>query len=164
MRNLIGLFILSLVTSAASAGQDYWVWVDKNGITNYAEHEPDGIANARHITTAVPFGERIPGVDSSSGTDQAAGRPGSSAKDDASGKGGVNPDAAVAGQKAAIKSEIAEIKRKNCEIGKNNLAKLESYSNIRVKDANGKVRVLSEQEHQARIKQARQVITQNCSG
>lgn len=158
MRHLISLFILMTVTSAAMAKMDYWVWVDKNGVTNYAEHRPEGVTNARHITPKETFGERM-----GPAPDDAGPQPDNNPRAVKTNAGGIDPDAAAADQKRAIRKEIAAIKRKNCQIGKENLAKLESYSHIKVKGSDGKVRQLTEEEHQQRIKQARETIRQNCT-
>lgn len=162
MRKLISLFILLLVTSSAWAKLDYWVWVGKNGVTNYAAHRPDGVTNARHVTTATPFGERRYS-DNGQPSDIGQNADNAGATSGQTAAGPVNPDAAIAKQKAAIRSQIADIRRKNCEMGKNRLAKLESYAHIRVLGKDGKSRLLTEKEHQQRIQQAKHIIRQNCS-
>lgn len=136
---------------------DYWVWVGKNGVTNYADQRPQGVTSAKHIISAVPFGKRIPGpADTDTSTVTKQGAPGA--------EGDVNPDTAISGQRAAIIAKITETKRKNCEIGKNNLARLVSYQHIRVQEADGKVRQLTSQQQQAKIKQASDIVRQNCGG
>ena len=63
---------------------------------------------------------------------------------------------------AAIKEEIARVRAANCEIGRNNLIKLESYARIRVPDGSGGERVLSEEEKASRIETNRKTINDNC--
>ncbi|HKI73361.1 MAG TPA: DUF4124 domain-containing protein [Pseudomonadales bacterium] len=157
--------MLFLVSAPAGAADDYWVWVDQNGVTNYSEQPPEGIANARHVTggegrfgeSERHFGERYP-VDQPETPQPDATQPA------ANPSGGVNPDASIADQRAAIRAKIAETKQKNCEIGKRNLAQLEAYSQIRVKGDDGKEHVLSQEERQAQIDQAKQIIRSNCAG
>lgn len=168
MRNLISLLTLLLLASTAGAAEDYWVWVDKSGVTNYSEQPPTNVTGARHITSEQQlgvrerqFGDRDPSLIQDETPAQPTPAPGRNP----SGKTGpVNPDSTIADQRAAVQAKIAETKQRNCEIGKRNLAQLEAYSRIRVKGDDGKERVLSDQEHQAQIEQARQIIQDNCSG
>ena len=165
MRKLIGLFILALAASTAFASTDYWTWVDKDGVTNYAATRPDGVTNAKHIVSSRAFGERAVDDDadtSNSADDTASADP---ADDPAvEDSGAIDPDKAAAKDKAAIQARIAKIKKSNCSLGKHNLAQLESYPEIRVKDKDGKERTLSQKERQEKIEQSKQIIRDNCAG
>lgn len=172
MKLFIG-FIALLFAVGTFAESEYYVWVDENGVTNFAEKNPQGY-EARQIgrgqryeedvaRTTQPRGRRPgavpepePEPEPTPQNTTATGVPGSD--------NGVNPDELVAQEKAAIAAKIAETKRANCEIGKRNLAQLESYSRIRVKDDSGQERVLSEDERQGQINEARQIVRDNCTG
>lgn len=164
MRKLISLLVLLLTASTALASTDYWTWVDQNGVTNYAETRPDGVTNAKHIVASQAFGQRVADDNddaSQSADDTAAADPANDAGNGESGT--IDPDKAAAKDRAAIKAKIAKIKKSNCSLGKHNLAQLQSYPEIRVKGKDGKDHILSQQERQEKIEQARQIIRDNCS-
>lgn len=171
MRYLI-IFATLMLCLPATAAEDYYVWIDENGVTNYAERSPQGV-QARHITTSRRFGEQYPADPSDSRRPGAAAQPGTnSASPSASATpsssstadSGVDPDAAISDERAVIAAQIAETKRKNCEIGKKNLASLEAFARIRVKGEDGTEHILTPDEKAQRIETARQVIKENCSG
>lgn len=158
MRNLTLFLIAALIAAAAFASEDYYVWVDENGVTNYSQNNPRG-HKAKHVTGSFRFGERD--------FSQAADAPGQGRPQSAAGntdESGVDPDQAAAEQRSAVAANIAATKQKNCETGKRNLAQLQSYSKIRMRGPDGKERVLSQQERQDQINEARQIIRDNCSG
>lgn len=163
MKNLIrflsplavtALAVMSLNGHAQEA--EYYTWVDENGVTNYAERNPEGIS-----ATFV-------------GKNRAFGRPGGafpqevdSAPDVAEDTGeerNINPDQLVEENAALLAAELAEQKRVNCEAGKNNLAQLRAFARIRVSDELGENRILTDAEKEAKAEEARQVIRDNCSG
>lgn len=171
MRKFISFLAFCLIASAASAAKDYYVWVDEDGVTNYSERNPQGV-EAQHITSGQRFGERVedpvrrrPGRRSTpeeSEPEQAvAPSPGGGS---AAGGGEVDPDALIEEERQAIAAKIAETKRENCEIGKRNLAQLQAYARIRVKGEDGQERILTPEERQAKIDEARQIVRDNCNG
>lgn len=158
MKNLILILGLTLgmccfTAVTATAEEEYYTWIDENGITNYAERNPEGV-NATFVSRNQSFGQRA-------GRDTA--QEGSKASP-ASKPSGPDPDALVGEQAAILAAERADIQRKNCEIGKNNLAQIKAFSRLRVTDENGQTRILTEEEKEARADVARQTIRENCSG
>jgi hypothetical protein len=159
MKNLIlilvlipGLFCFAAVS--ATAEEEYYTWVDENGVTNYAERNPEGV-RATFVSRNQSFGRRA--------ADE--GRPSSQTAQQAQANSrALDPDALVDEQAAILAAEVNEIKRQNCEIGKNNLAQLKAFSRIRVSDDQGENRVLTEDEKEARSDKARQTIRENCTG
>ena len=160
MRKLISLLILGLTASTAVANSDYWMWADKAGVTNYAETRPEGVANAKHIVSSQAFGQRV----ADDNDDAADPADDNASADPTDNSGAVDPDKAVAKDRAAIQARIAKVKKSNCSLGKNNLAKLQSYPEIRVKGKDGKDHILSPKERQEKMDQARQIIRDNCAG
>ena len=163
MRNLIlniGLLAVICVSAMPTiAEEDYYVWVDENGVTNYAQRNPQGY-DADYVSRNRQFGQQVdprrPGaapveVESSS-------RPDTIKQTKA-----VDPDALVAEERAALSAKISATKRSNCEIGKKNLAQLQAFSRIRVQDKNGVNRVLTSSEKDDKMTEARLVISDNCS-
>lgn len=58
---------------------------------------------------------------------------------------------------------MAKVKQDNCRIGTQNLARLESYSRIKVRDDNGEERFLDYEEKAQRTDEARALIRDNCA-
>jgi hypothetical protein len=169
MKKLILILILTsgaLLPFAQSAlgEEEYYTWVDENGVTNYAERNPEGI-DATFVTSSRAFGQRTLPRDSSRDSARDSGRP--QASQNSTGRADTNgpdPDSLVDEQAAALAAEVASIKQKNCEIGKNNLAQIKAFARIRVTDEKGENRILTDEEKQARADQARQTIRDNCTG
>jgi hypothetical protein len=160
MKNFTTCCILLLSATMAQAADEYYVWVDENGITNYSQEYPEG-RDAIHVTNSRRFGQQL----QTEPADQAQGasRPGTNpAAGDGSDPMAVI-DQQAEGEREKILAQIKETKRKNCEIGKRNLANLQVFSRIRVKGENGEEKVLTEEEKAKRTEQARQTIKENCS-
>lgn len=153
-------------SQAHAAEAEYYVWVDENGVTNYSQRSPQGI-EATYIGPQQRNNSgrpgRRPGQIDDSAPDRVQSNPTREADPDASPGAEIDPDELIAEERAAIAAKISETKRENCEIGKQNLAQLTAFSRIRVNDG-GQERVLSEDERQARIQEARNVIRENCQG
>jgi hypothetical protein len=174
MRLLTGIIVLLLGITAHAEEVNYYVWVDENGVTNYSERPDDKLA------TQMSRNSRTDGRQDDE-TQYRGSRPGAVVAPEeepqpdrtvtttpspvgTAGDGGVDPDELIAKERAAIAAKIAETKSANCEIGKRNLAQLGAYSRIRVKDDNGEERVLTDEERQAQIDEARQIVRDNCTG
>ncbi|XOV90338.1 MAG: DUF4124 domain-containing protein [Pseudomonadota bacterium] len=166
MRKL-SLFLATLLFTFPATSAEYYVWVDENGVTNYSERSPQGY-EAQFVGRSHRFGERVPvpGEEDYPGSRPGSQPPAEPVASASSGEsaGSTDPDSLIDEQRADIAAQIAETKRANCEIGKRNLAQLEAFARVRVKDANGQERVLTEEEHQQQIQDARQLISENCVG
>lgn len=171
---LITAFCLIFTATTGLAMEDYYVWIDENGVVNYSEKNPPG-QNARHISDSKDLDElqnspdaRRPGRRPTNQTDDesedeeptpATENLAQSSNEDNE----IDPDEIAREERKEIEKQIAAVKRKNCEIGKKNLAQLQAYSRIRVKDENGEERILGDEEKQAKIAEAREVIRENCT-
>ena len=149
---LIGLLIL-LSATTSNAEDEYYTWVDEDGVVNYSEHNPQGF-DARFITRSQRFGYQSDEPLEQEAPEQTAAPAADEERD---------IDVEIATQKARIDKEIAAAKKSNCNIGKLNLAQLQNYNRIKVQDDDGQVRVLSEEEKQSRIDRAKTTISENCS-
>ncbi len=146
------IFILvSLGALPALSESDYYTWVDENGITNYAERKPDNY-QARYVTRAHRFGYREPDEQDTAETQQEAEEPEE-----------VDPDKIIAAERAKFEAELAEEKRFNCDVGKKNLTRLETFARIRIKDENGNERIMTREEMDAKEAESRQLIRDNCT-
>lgn len=147
--------LLLLGPSIVLAESEYYTWIDEDGITNYSERNPQGY-DAEHVSpNSRPFGYRRPAEREvvPPPSDPAAAI---SAQRD--------PSDIASEERAVVQQEISRVKTENCRIGKQNLARLESYARIRVKDSAGQERVLTDNEKALRIQEARNLVRDNCSG
>ena len=161
---IIALLFTAFLAHSASAADGYWVWVDKNGVTNYSQQKPRDHP-ARHVVGTGPYGydqtledSRRPGM--APPPPKATPKP---PPPETTSKKKVDPDKLIAAQKAKIQRQLAEQKRKNCEQARANLKTLQR-PRIRSKSSDGQVFVMSPQEKQSRIEQAQQAIRANCGG
>lgn len=162
---LVALFG-GLAMAAQAQEMEYYTWVDENGVTNYAERNPEGI-NATYVGRERAFGR--PGQAFSDNTASASAAPGlpsgelPNGDSAARGERNINPDQLIEEEAAALAADLAEKKRINCEAGKNNLAQLRAFARVRVSDELGENRILTDEEKEAKAEEARQVIRDNCS-
>ena len=155
----LAILVAILGVRTAQAQEDYYVWVDEGGVTNFAEQQPRD-TSAEHISETRNFGRRYTNTkdsapESNSAPDQA---------DDSSVNTGVDPDSLAAEEREALADQIAATKSSNCTIGKRNLAQLQLYSRIRVSDDKGENRLLTNDEKNERTARARKTINENCTG
>ena len=151
--------LLILLFSATSNAAEYYTWVDENGVVNYAEHNPQGYS-AQHVSASQRFGYAGDAQNNPSETPPQV-------EDAASDPDQLDDkaiDAQIADEKARIDKEIASAKKSNCAIGKRNLAQLQAYARIKVKDDDGTERLLTDSEKNTRISKAKQTISENCTG
>ena len=154
---LMSILVL-LYASTSNAEDDYYTWIDENGVVNYSEHNPQGL-DARFVSRSHRFGYQSD-EPLEQETPEQAGAKGTAAP--APGKE-RDIDAEIATQKARIGKEIAAAKKSNCNIGKLNLAQLENYNRVKVEGEDGQIRVLSEEEKQSKIDKAKTTISENCN-
>lgn len=159
LKKSVGLIAAAvmLVSAPLLAEEEYYTWVDENGVTNYSERNPQGYS-AEYITKESRFGYQFQPRDSS-----APAAPNQDVEEEASPED-QEIDAQIAEERARVNQDIAAAKSSNCQIGKRNLAQLEAYSRIKVKGDDGKERVLTDSEKAERIAKAKKTIRDNCTG
>lgn len=145
---------------AYAADEEYYTWVDENGVTNYAERNPEGV-RATFVGRNQAFGRRA--AESQDSQDNQ-GRPQGPDALPSSQPSEIDPDALVDENAAVLAAEVAATKSRNCEIGKSNLAQLKAFARIRVADESGNERIMTDEEKEAKANEARQIIRDNCSG
>jgi len=145
-----------LLTTAALTESDYYTWVDENGVTNYAQKKPTEY-DARFITKSYRFGYRAtetPVQEEKAPSSETA--PSDSQE--------VDPDALIAEERAKFQAQLAEEKRFNCDVGKKNLTRLETFGRIKITDEDGNQRVMTPAEMDAKKIESRALIRENCKG
>ncbi len=146
--------------SAFAAEEEYYTWVDENGVTNYASKKPRGYEAAFVAEEEKPFGYRMPDEDVTDNPD--ARRPGAQAPAETPG-GDVDPDALIAEEKEKIQAQLAKDKAFNCNVGKRNLTRLEAYGRVKIVDEDGESRFMTPAEMEEKKSESRKLITENCS-
>lgn len=58
-RGVLALLLSMAIAPVSRATEDYYVWIDEDGITHYTDRLPQGV-DAEHVTTTGTFGERNP--------------------------------------------------------------------------------------------------------
>lgn len=159
MRKLICAVTLLLMTLPVHSQDGYYVWVDENGITNFAEQQPQGYS-ARYMTAAKGFGDSTFAGDEPAQQPTRGSRPGPATETISA---EVDPDQIIAADRAKVATQIAARKSANCDIGKKNLVQLEMFDKILIKNDDGTDRLLSPAEKAEKIAVARQTIRDNCT-
>lgn len=150
-----------LVSTSATAAEDYYKWIDENGVPNYSDKIPVGYeGNKVDKSEDSNYKPSQTGAQTPNGASAEAD---ASKKEDTKEKD-AKTDAMASEETKKVEEEIAEIKRSNCEIGKRNLAQLQAYARIKVKEDDGKERVMGDDEKNAKVDEARKIIQENCSG
>lgn len=131
-------------------------WVDKNGVLNYSQVEPQGVKSEK-IVTRGSLSSRIQ-EDSTS----AAAQPTDTTKPKLTEEQQRKLEELKA-LHAQEEQQVAEIKRTNCEKSKSVLERLKQSQRIRVREDAGNERIIGEDERQRRIEEAQEGIASNCT-
>ena len=153
LKLLLPLFLVSYLSSdAVNAAEDaYYTWIDENGVTNFAAKDPKEYEST-YVKGAREYGQLNRPKAAETSPEETP----------ASSKQEADPEIEIQEERKDIKDQIAKIRASNCEIGKRNLAKLEAYARIRIREDDGTERVITEEEKQARTTKAHKTITENC--
>lgn len=130
--------ILLALAGAASAA-DYYKWVDASGVTRYAEKPPAGV-NAQRVST---YG-------------------GSAANTSQQTKEEVD-EAKHREQVEAKAKELEAKEQEQCTKVESQLTTLKERGRVRMKDAQGNERVLTEEEHAAKIIELEEYMKTMCT-
>ena len=152
----IGPFCLLALCLPLLMGAEVYRWVDKDGVLNYTQVKPRGVA-ADQIKTR--------GAGSSAASEAAP---------------ALSPEEAERQrliqqleQQARLREQleqaeqerrqdIVQVRQENCEMARSTLEQLTVRNRVTETDASGERRVLPEEERQARIKEAQDAIVENC--
>ena len=144
-----------LLSMPVQAGVMYR-WVDKSGVLNYSQVEPQGVKSEK-IVTRGSLNSRV--------QEDAKSAPAPTTES-------VKPKLTEEQQRkleelkalhAQEQQQVAEIKRTNCEKSKGVLERLKQSERIRVREAAGNERIIGEDERQRRIEEAQEGIASNCT-
>jgi Domain of unknown function (DUF4124) len=135
---------VSLSVSAA-----FYKWVDKNGITQYSQ-TPPATGSYQELHSSPPAAQ--------SNSEQPSQDASSANKESDSNQTKTAPQAQheqdIAKQQAA--------REQNCQLARQRVSILERDGRIRTKAADGSVRVMSEEEKQAKLDESRKMVEEMC--
>jgi len=143
-RLLLGatLIVVSLSVHAA-----FYKWVDANGVTQYSQSPPPS-GHYQVMRSSPPPGDTNPGqspVVTSPPPQNSATSPAAAAPPD---------NQQQARQQAA--------REQNCQLAKQRLTQLENHARVRITAADGSIRVMSEEEKQAKLLETRKFVNDMC--
>lgn len=148
---IIALFSLVLLALAGTAqAAALYKWTDEEGNVHYSQSPPESNSAEKIVTDEAPANQG-----EANNGEMADGQDGASAEGDkqATDENGIPVDA---GQDPAI----AEKRRKNCEIARQNMNTYKEYRKIRTPD--GKMVIMSDEMRAAKIDEAQKMIEEYC--
>ncbi|RMH35212.1 MAG: DUF4124 domain-containing protein [Gammaproteobacteria bacterium] len=143
------VYVLSVITGLAIAAlslaaDKMYVWKDKKGVPHYTETPPP---------PGIPF--KVIEIQSSAQNPAArrtSQRPTSA----------PSPEATKTDPTKQQLDRYREARRHNCEVAKKNLYTLQNVARIKITDASGEVRLLTDEEKQQRIEESKKQIKEFC--
>jgi len=135
----------------AYAGSSLYKWEDDQGITHYSERPPAGVSNFEKVNAEIAPGN-APVDYKPAGAAETQQKSSDVAAETAA--------AAAASEQAQASTSASD---ERCEKARKNLEALTSFARIRVKDPDGQVRFLSEQEVNTRKMEAQALLQDECS-
>jgi hypothetical protein len=161
---LASLLALALGASAAHAAK-FYKWTDDKGVTHYTVDPPPAGAKSSEVRVktrsysdaedATAAGQKG-GAAAKSGTGAGTGKP-AAGKEAAGGK----PAATRSGDGKDAKPAPGQYAEK-CKALRSNLQSMEEHARVKVQEANGEVRVLTEEEKAARLDATQREIKAYC--
>ncbi len=146
------LLSFSQITVASS----FYKWVDKDGVTHYGAHPPQGEEQAASEVTKVRTTNKTPANAVEANQRLEAQREAQKAKTD-------DQKAAEADRKREEEEKAyAEQMKKNCEVSRKNVETLTNNARVREQGEDGEFRYLTPDEHQQRIDKAKSFMAEHC--
>ncbi|GAB1256319.1 DUF4124 domain-containing protein [Aurantivibrio plasticivorans] len=141
-RTLPLLCCLGFLSLSTHAAQTFYKWIDEEGVTHYSAQKPHG-QQADEVTIR-------------------GGRQTSQSSSQASTPANTNNQKDSSPETTSNEEEFSRKDPERCNWAKDNLATLQSYSRVRVKEDNGELRYLSDKEKQSKIRDIQKIIDEAC--
>jgi len=146
MRLLLGAMLIAITLSAHAA---FYKWVDANGVTQYSQSPPpSGHYQEMRSPSPPPVGDTTAEqqkVEASSPT-----------------QGSAPARAATPPPDAQQQAKLQMEREQYCQHAEQSLATLENHARLRYTAEDGSIRVMSEEEKQAKITETRKMIDETC--
>ncbi len=147
-RFLTVLMACCMWAGPAHAGNAF-KWVDEQGVTHYSQTPPPGQRSESVAVPGRPAPEKPPAASAEASQPQPAGA------EQPAPEAGQTPDQRTAAEREAIGQKV-------CQGLREDLAKLEQYPRIFLRDAQGKGVWLTPEERQQRIDQTKKQLQEMC--
>lgn len=164
-KSLLALGLTPLLMGAA-----VYRWVDENGVVNYTQLKPEGVAaelvsDSGRRSPASPSPRTTPGTgpESDNATPTTSPVSGQGAGQQALTEEQQEMLSDLRAAEEARQAEIARVRQHNCQQARDVLSRLTQRGRIRVTGADGQERVLPEEERQQRIDEAQRAVAANCT-
>ncbi len=145
MKLKVSAVALLLTVAGGTVQAEIYKWTDKQGVQHYSE-QPPASSNYEKVKPSYAPAVVPPAAQPK---DQSQGDPKK-----------TDPDRAQQEQK--YKEEAARVRQQNCETVQQRLADLESSPRITIKDTDGTLKRLSDDEREAKITDAQELIKKYC--
>lgn len=139
---LTAMLAIGFSSAPAGAAKDYYKWVDEDGVTHYSARPP---YNRPSEIVSVTTGERS-SVPAASATQN-----GSSSAD-----GSASETRTAATESEKIKDPL------RCENARSNLEVLQNNAKVRMKDEEGNIHYLTQEEKAEKIRESQQAVEESC--
>jgi hypothetical protein len=124
----------------AQAAQDYYKWTDENGVTHYSARKPH---NQAAEVISIKTGQRV-AVPAPSQRSTSTGPSTETARQSSGGSGGNLKDP------------------ERCKNAQDNLETMRSNARVRMREENGEIRYLSEEEKAQKIQEFEKAMAESC--
>ncbi|MGQ9425497.1 DUF4124 domain-containing protein [Gilvimarinus sp. F26214L] len=142
MAKLLTVFLATaLISLPTLAAKNYYKWTDEDGVTHYSARKPhDQSADVVSVATGRP----------APASDSQAPSPDKARNDEPAGNN-------------RAQSESGNLKDpERCEAARNNLEVLRNNAKVRMKDENGEIHYLSEEEKAEKSREFQQAVDESC--
>lgn len=154
-KGLVGLLMTALALGGVSQswGGGIYRWVDEQGVTHFGEKPPSpGVGEKIKVNAPSP---------SSGGAEATQKREEERAKRAQAEQEKTASESTANQQAQAVKAQAEAIK-KSCEVYAANLKILKAHGQIKESAPDGQIKMLKDEEKQARVKEAEKFIAENC--
>ena len=150
------IVMLSCLPALASA--EVYRWVDANGVVNYTQQKPADVSAERiESQTGARVKDEQPAPPAATPAPDAT-QPPQDRLTDAQREALQGLEAA----EQARQAELANIRQANCERARGVLDRLSAYGRIKLREADGTERMMTEEERQERVAEAQRGVVENC--
>lgn len=153
---LLGAALATGALQAAAQADGIYKWVDEDGMVHYGTNPPKDSKSVE--TVRKPKHELLREREAAQRAALAAANVGQAPAEDAASTGAEQEAPQTYTPNAAEQSAEAQ----RCNQAKANLETLQTRSRVKMRDKDGNVRMLSEEEHQQKITEAQYVIQESC--
>ncbi len=148
--------VLVMVPFMTTQAEVMYRWVDKGGVLNYSQVEPQGVKSEKIVTRGSLSSRVQETATPSTELTEVAAKPKLTEEQQRK----LDELKAL---HAMQEQQIAQIRQTNCEKSRGVLERLKQSERVRVREDSGNERIIGEDERQRRIAEAQEGIATNCT-